>query len=167
MRNALLLSMLVLFFACDKDDEQTPLASISDCQFVAVNGGSDGRLDDEERSIIDECRDNKFTSNNEIAENLMGEWELVGFRDGWRGTVPQPCGYIKFENHHLAFQFHGEEGEILSIHSWEIEDQLLKVDPPSEYLYMSLFCEQFMHGQQANFGVLAVDVDEYIYEKVR
>ncbi|MEL6655329.1 MAG: hypothetical protein AAFY48_15185 [Bacteroidota bacterium] len=167
MRNALLLAMLVFFFACNNDDEQTPLGPISDCQFVATPSNNDGRLSDEERDIIDDCRENSFTTNNEIAANLIGEWELVGFRDGWRGTVTQPCAYIVFENNTLAFEFHGEDGDFLSVHSWEIENQWLKVDPPSEYLYMSLFCEQFMHGQQTDFGVLSTDVDEYIYEKVR
>ena len=166
MKNLLLLSLVVLLCACDDDDART-IQPINDCQFIEQTVTTDGSLDDTERNTIKDCRENELTTNEEIVDNLIGEWELVGFADGWSSNITQPCGYMVITNEELTFEFHSEYADILSVHSWEIENQLLKVDPPNKHLSMNLFCDQFMHGIFSDFGTFVTDTDQYIYEKVR
>lgn len=166
MKNLLLLSVLVLLCACDDDDVRI-IEPISDCQFVEQANTTDGRWDESERNTVRDCQEDKLTSNEAIATNLIGEWELVGFGDSSFSNITQPCGYMVITNDELIFEFHSEYTDILSVHSWEIENQLLRVHPPNKHLTMNVFCDQFMHGVFTDFGTFAVDVDQYIYEKVK
>ena len=164
-------SFLVLIFiqilGCDKDPQLIDPITDFECTFVENKGTTDGLLDDTERLIIKECRENKLSSKNAIESNLIGEWILIGFGDGWRSNVTQPCGYIKITQGELIFDFENEYIDTVSRHHWEIENSWLKVNPVNKHLSMNIFCNQFMHGSYSDFGVFSIDVDQYIYEKVK
>lgn len=167
MKNVVLLSVFVFLLCACQDDDVSLLEPISDCQFVEQANTTDGRLDEMERNTINDCRDNKLETNEEITANLIGEWELVGFGDAAFSNITQPCGYMVITDEQLIFEFHSEYTDILSKYSWEVENQLLKVDPPNRHLSMTLFCDQFMHGIFSEFGTFVTDSDQYIYEKVK
>ena len=158
---------IMLTIGCQKDSEVPDQTINYDCEFIEKEESTDGLLDETERSIIMECRETKLTAKSAIESNLIGEWELVGFADGWYSNVTQPCGYIKITQDQLIFDFENEYLDTVSIHTWEIENTWLKVDPPNKHLSMNIFCNQFMHGSYSDFGVYTIDVDQYIYEKVK
>ena len=163
-----------LLFACNDNSEITNIEINpepefelnTDCEFVENEDTTDGLMDETERNIIRDCRESPLTSNSAIENNLIGEWELIGFVDGWHHDVTQPCGYIKITKDELIFDFKDEYIDSVFVHQWEIENLWLKVDPENPLLSMFTFCDQFMYGSYSDFGSYALDVDQYIYKKV-
>lgn len=166
--NVLIFALIMtVFFSCNDDEMEWSPNSSHDCEFVENLDSTDGLLDDTERDIISNCSENAITTRSEIATNLLGEWELVGFSDGWQSNTTQPCGYITIMDSELVFEFHSEYLDTISFYNWEIENNWLKVTPEDRHLSMTLFCEEYMHGSFSEFGVVTFDVDEYIYKKVK
>lgn len=162
-----LLVVLILIVACNKEESTLPLESQSDCIFGELSNTTDGILDEGEIALINNCRENELTTTNAITNNLIGEWELVGFGDGWFSNVTQPCGYLTVTPTELRFEFHNEYFDTISIHQWEIENNWLKVDPVDKHLAFNVFCEDYLHGSFTEVGTLTLDVDQYLYEKVK
>ena len=163
----LVISLCYSTISCGKNDRQETNISSSECDFVEDTNSTDGLLDESEIEIIKNCRNSEITDDNQITENLIGEWKLVGFGDGWFSYTSQPCGFIKIGPEELTFEFHNEYLDTISVHQWEIENNWLKVEPPEKHLSINLFCDQYMKGNFSDFGVYSIDVDQYIYEKVK
>lgn len=156
-----------LFISCKKENRSLNLEPLFDCEFSEKSNSTDGILDETEREILRNCYSNELTSQAEIEANLIGEWELVGFGDGWFSHPAQPCGYMLIDSDKLTFEFHNEYLDTISIHEWEVENNWLKVTPADKHLSMNLFCNKYMIGSYSDFGVHTIDVDRYIYEKVK
>ena len=170
----LILTFFLLFSCTDNYELPNPevqyvpnLEVQYDCEFIEDENTKDGIMDNTEREIFKECRENKLTLSSTIESNLIGEWELIGFVDGWRSNVTQPCGYIIITKDELIFDFENESINSVSTHQWHIENLLLKVNPVNPHLSMNTFCDQYMYGIHFLFGVFALDVDQYIYVKVK
>lgn len=165
----ILIAMLIFFASC----EDTILSNQNDCVFEE-NNNMDGLIDDIERAIMDDCRDNAFTSKSEIENNLIGEWKLIGHGEGWISTVSQPCAYITVLEDALTFEYEHRIGgtyylDTLTFHSWEIEEVnwsggqyfRLNATPYTSGLFINQFCNDYMYGDGTSS-----DGNMYLYEKV-
>jgi len=164
---SLLTLVLIVTISCNRENDPSNSRSNYDCEFVENENSADGLLDDTELEMLRSCRAEPFTNESEIAAHLIGEWELVGFGGGSRRIVTQPCGYITISTEELTFEFHSGYLDTISVHQWEIENNWLKVQPPEKHLSLNLFCDQYMIGNYSDVGAQTVDVDQYIYEKVK
>ena len=64
----------------------TLLIAISVVLFSAcLKSSDDGDITEDERALMTECDQNSLISQAEIENNLIGEWELVGFGHGGVG----------------------------------------------------------------------------------
>lgn len=164
MKQLSLLIMLLFFFVACRDE--SPLESITECDFVADLETTDGLLDETEIAILNDCHASRLVDDEAIAANLIGEWELVGYGSGWFSGVKQPCGSMQITEDDLTFEYHSALEDSLAVFEWEIENGWLKVNPESELLTMHNFCDQYMIGDRGPFGVLIIDTDTYIYKKL-
>ena len=97
-------SFLFLFLACQKDNEESnvepevnigePCTEPYDCVFEQIDENMDGKIDEEEAAIMKICRDYPLSSIQEIENNLIGQWKLIGHGEGWVPQVSEPCALI-------------------------------------------------------------------------
>jgi len=142
-----------------------------DCVFEQNDENRDGVLDENELSIMDDCRNNELGSVSEIESNLIGEWVLIGHGEGWVPTISQPCSNIIITEDNLEWSISDGWKDTTIITTWEI----IELNPPlgsahrlvvgSDFSYgldMVRFCERYMFGNEFVF-----DGNIYIYEKVK
>lgn len=155
-----------LFISCSKSEPTIELKG-PDCEFVQDDDAMDGLLDSIELAMMETCRENPLTSVEAIKNNLIGEWELVGFGAGWSAQATQPCGYIIFTEDELIYEFENADTKISYQSAWDVEDfgsggfSLTPLSGDKEGLVLNQFCEQFMYGP-----IFIFDVDKHIYQKV-
>ena len=129
----------------------------------------DGLIDENERTLMDECRANAFTSKTEIENNLIGEWELIGYGDGWFPFTSQPCAYLTFTEQELKFEIENFFLDTTFLLNWEIETldttgtfyRLKTSEPTKVGLFIGTFCESYMFGDAT-----ARDGHMHLYQKV-
>ena len=108
---SLLTILLILFFACSSDDGgmntnpniETPFEP---CSFVQVDENMDGLFDDEERELWETCIANEITNEDDIRNNIIGEWELVGYVAGWFPHISEPCSRILITEDEVLMDYH-------------------------------------------------------------
>lgn len=93
-----------------------------DCEFVQIDENEDGYIDDSERAIMNSCDDNSFETLAELEENLIGEWELVGYGNWWGWYKSNPCSYIVVEKDELLFQYSNEHIDTIITFKWHIDE---------------------------------------------
>lgn len=141
------------------------------CEFVQIDDNEDGVIDSTELEIMYSCYENAFQTVAEIEENLIGEWELVGYGDWWGWFKSNPCSYIVIEKDELLYQFTNEQFDTLITFQWHIEERGL----PGIKLFqlvlepeiwprpaMRTFCSDYMY-----FDDTPVDGSMNLYEKVK
>lgn len=140
-----------------------------DCEFEQNDEKMEGKIDDNERKIMDECLKNAFTSKESIEKNLIGKWELVGFGHGWLPTISQPCSSITVTENKLVLKFINSSVDTVSTHSWEVvaakndEYFSLKTSPQLVGgISICVFCEDYMYCDATPF-----DGNMYLYKKVK
>lgn len=165
-----LISLIVILISCNKvavDKSQ----KLTNCVFEQNDETMDGRIDETERSIMDECMKNKLSSKSSIEANLIGEWSLIGHGEGWIPSISQPCAHIKISPDQLTFKFQNQFIDTTTINSWEIEEvnsgmhNFFKLNINSEFkegLWITNFCENYMYGDAT-----PSDGNMYLYEKVK
>ena len=185
MKFPTLVVILIPFFtlsilSCNKDndpnmmqekDEQTIMQSY-DCTFEQNDENMDGLIDDNERAIMNECRENAFTSKVEIENNLIGEWELIGHGEGWVPRISQPCGYLTISMDELVFEFTNAWIDTITTHSWTIKETEsvndskifnLETTPKTTFILpINEFCPEYMFGNITTI----IDGNLYLYKKV-
>ncbi len=165
MKNLILICLLVpsltLLLSCNKDDD----TGKNQCIFVQNDADMDGRIDDDERAIMDDCMANALTTENEMKATFIGEWELVGFGHGWTHTPSQPCGYITITEDELVLEFENAYIDTITTHTWAIEEvsgtNRLTITPSAEGLWINTICSNYMFGDAT-----PVDGNMYLYQKV-
>ena len=69
--------ILSLFLSCNTDEDMSipeeNLSPTAECVFEQIDDDRDGIIDDEERAILKECRNNLILSKEEAEENLIGK----------------------------------------------------------------------------------------------
>lgn len=163
----ILIFSLSIITSCNKEEY---LNGEYDCTFEEIDDNRDGEYDDTEIAIVDECRDNAFTSKVEIENNLIGEWQLVGYIAGWIPTHSQPCSRIIISEEELILEYTDAYTDAVTTYSWEIRETnaagnqqfSLITTPYSTTAAMGLFCDNYMYSSVA----APDDADLYIYQKV-
>ena len=174
-----LISIISVFVSCHNDvvvdiepetEIVTEIESNGDCVFEQIDENNDGLIDDTERSVMNDCTENNFTSISEIKNNIIGEWELVGYGHGWVPYPSQPCAHITVKEEELIFEFTNQSKDTITTYEWEIEEvfwsggQYFRLNTLPEYvdgLYITYFCEKYMYGDGT-----PSDGNMYLYEKV-
>jgi len=162
----ILISILALFVSCE---DTIIFDNQNDCVFEE-NSNMDGFIDDTERAIMTDCRENPLTSKSEIENNLIGEWKLIGHGEGWIPTISQPCAYVTILDGVLAFEAEDSNIDTVTFHSWEIEEVnwsgsqyfVLNTTPLAYGLNINKFCNNYMYVDATPF-----DGNMYLYEKVK
>lgn len=163
----LILISLLLTASCGDDPEES--THVYNCVFDSTDKSDNGVIDDEERAIMNDCRNQSLFSKNDIEENLIGAWELIGHGEGWFVSVPEPCGYLMISEDELRLEFTSAYRDTVSFHEWMIEEVIngsgsnfhLRVEPVAHEVAMTVFCESFMYVNNT-----PVDGNMYLYEKV-
>ncbi len=158
--------MIALAVSCSNDKEITVL--LDDCVFEQIDENMDGLIDPTERTIMQLCRDNLLVTKREVEENLIGEWELVGFGTGWFSTLSQPCGFIEISENDLTFHFTDSQIDTVVTSQWAI----LEFNGQAQFqletdvnLYSINFINQFCRDYMF-VDATPSDGNMYLYEKV-
>jgi hypothetical protein len=156
---------LLLFISCKKDEVTTPR---NNCEFIQNDADLDGRIDDVESRLLDNCEASKLTSKNDIEANLIGEWELVGHGEGWVATFSQPCSYITITDDELIFDYHDNFLDTITTHQWSVKELPnqnftieLTPDQVSSAISLTVFCNEYMFS-----NATPLDGNMYLYQKV-
>lgn len=137
------------------------------CLFEQNDDSQDGRIDDDERAIMEDCMQSRITEVDELRNNLIGEWELIGHGEGWVSNISQPCGYMIFMQDKLIFQFENSWTDTVVVYdNWSvIEHDNGSVGFITEKdrivgMSVSQYCENYMFGDAT-----PLDGNMYLYEK--
>lgn len=142
-----------------------------DCVYVQDSESMDGMIDATEGMLMAECRDNAIESIPEIKSNLIGEWELIGYGQGWLAKGAQPCAYIVIAEDELTYQITNSYLDTILTYQWDVEEvnwfggsffQLKLIPDGLNGLSITEFCENYMLSDQT-----PSDGDMYLYEKVK
>ena len=110
-----------------------------------------------------------MTTKSEIENNLIGEWELIGYGNGWSPTISKPCISIKISQNNLLIDFADSNSSSISDHAWEIIETAtstgeihfrLNMEPVFN-IGVSKFCDAYMYGDST-----PRDGNMYLFEKV-
>ncbi len=163
--------VLITFCSCEKDQIIDNGGIEYSCEFVQNDEDMDGAIDETENALIQQCIDDAYSSKEEIENNLIGEWKLIGHGQGWALNVSQPCAHIIVDENSLTFKFEDKFEELLITSEWEIVEttnsnnvsyQLeLKNNVNHDAINMTSFSPELMFS---NF--LAIDGNMYLYEKI-
>lgn len=154
-----LITILIFLLSCGKKDDEEA-------------GINDGLISEMEEKIMADCSENELSSKNEIENNLIGEWQLIGHGNSIFDEEPQPSINLTISNDDLIFEFKNDNVEILDTLSWEIEEinspagQFFRFNtaPVRSELLVTQFCEKYMYGQTSPLN--ADPARMYLYEKV-
>jgi len=161
--------LLICIISCDKVEPEITEKK-NDCVFVQNDESMDGQIDESERSIMLECTDNALSSKTSIAQNLLGEWKLIGHGEGWLHSYSQPCGYITITEEGLTVDFENANTKSTTDLTWEIQEinypsgtiYSLKTSDAHEILFINNFSENYMFGDAT-----PSDGNMYLFEKVK
>ena len=155
MKNKLILAVSILIFI------------LASCE-----RNSDEISDDTVQSLISECDQKLFTTKLEIENNLIGDWELVGYEDGWSTTRPNPQILIMITGEKLTIDFESSTLNSITEHEWEISEveqtngqKYFKLDFDPKHaanIGIGSFCEIYMYGD-----AIARDGNMYLFEKIK
>jgi len=161
------IAVLSLMIISCADDESYSY----DCEYKENKLGKEGLVDDTELAFIKECNENAFKSKEEIENNLIGEWELIGFGSGWQESASQPCIYIKFAENEMLIDITNADGNKVINNSWFIDEIVTTAEQPvfrlntsPDFIHEAIitrFSEKFMYSDSS-----ARDGNMYLYEKM-
>lgn len=139
---------------------------------ASCDKNTDGIIDDNEQAIIAECNQNLLTSKLEIENNLIGEWELVGYKDGWSSTKSNPQILMMITSEKITINFESSTLKSTTEHKWVISEEeqqsgqksfTLDFEPKhAANIGISAFCEINMYGDAT-----ARDGNMYLFEKIK
>lgn len=129
----------------------------------------DNGISDNERLLLNDCNATAIRDSATIAENLKGQWLLVGYACG--GCRPGPdvnislifndsSGIASYEFDGFAENFGFEWGLQPYVFNNNDTVYILQTKPAREYLYIPGFCSDYMFADNfVNDGAM------YLYEK--
>jgi len=161
MSNKLFLLMSIVglaFTACKKDFDPQSL----NCDKLKTY--------EEATALMQDIRMNRMEALAEIKTNLIGEWGLIGIAPGWFGfEAGEECIRLIIDEDAILLQdmSSGKESKIsYKIMSFEANGKFHHYLDTDEHelkgkIEMKEFSQNYMYGT-----AFALDVDQYIYEKI-
>ena len=154
------LSLMILFVAiltsCNKSDKKSEVP-------ISINTVEE--LDD----IMDDCNDSRFQTKDELEDNLIGEWVLLGIRSGWINDFEKGDITLSIDKETIVLRDHST-GEVFET-DWNLvffevnsyEYYYLETDEEGfdNRLGMETFCGDYMYGSGR-----VDDGNIYVYAKV-
>jgi len=120
-------------------------------------------------AIMTSCSENEFLTREEIEDNLIGNWDLLGIRSGWVNEFEK--GNISLEIDEDKIVLNDNDTEEFLETAWKL--RFIEVNT-YQYFYletseegfnnrlgMETFCGQYMYGTG-----LVDDGNTYVYQKV-
>lgn len=117
-----------------------------------------------EQQLLDDCSAHQLVDSLEIAQNIPGNWQLVGYGCGF--CVPSGGIFISLslERDSTGFATYQDNTFAETINfTWNLDREIIEGDtlynlatqPARAYLYMSSFCEEYMFRNEfVNDGVM-------------
>lgn len=170
MRTLIIVFLFTLITAISCQEAPKVLHS-DDCVFVQDDETEDGKIDENEKSIMDQCKSDALETKSAIESNLIGEWKLIGHGEGWINKISQPCASISISETDLIFNVTNAVHDSQTTHSWEIDvidtsnETIfrLTVEPAAPIdLAVKHFCEDYMYVNNT-----PSDGNMYLYQKVK
>ncbi len=165
---ATLLTFLMSNCSNDEDGSPNKNISIGDCTFVQVDEDMDGIFDEQEQALWQDCIDSKLVVVEDIKENLIGEWELVGHMEGWIPKYSQPCSRVVISENEVFLDFHSNFVDTTITFPLKLNDGSTSgsflFEGPQDLgwiLPITSVSENLMVGPEG-----WIDANIYIYEKV-
>ena len=137
--------------------------------FLSSCSTEDGPADDlfiseEERALMDDCRENLFTTGEDIRSNLIGDWKIIGYGCGFCAPHNPPNMEITFEESSGEFEFVSENDQQQFSFTWNIQLStspgtsgfLLSTTPDHFSLSFDNFCPDFMYFDHTSFDGLMI-----------
>jgi len=168
MRNlkilVILISTLVFLISCRNEDvsdegliDETESSYMNEC-------------DEMENNIMSDCYENRLRSKTDIANNLIGEWTLIGYCQTVFPDSPKPDINLDFNDSLVVFE--NQTVNIVDTLQWEMQDvsteneQSFRLIIEGDYseLGIQFFCERHMYLQ--TLALNSTIGYTYIYEKV-
>lgn len=154
---------LLCFVSCDEDN---PSGHLKDCQFVNDPSSNDGAIDAVERKIMDECRDAFLYNPEEYEDNFIGEWQLVGYGNGWRHQASQPCAFLRATSNSAILEYTSGAIDTITEHFWQIAvspdgTPSVVFDPNLELVVFGAMCSDYAFSDAT-----PLDGNMYLFEKI-
>ena len=125
---------------------------------------------EDQMAAIEECRNSRIESVSGIKSNLVGNWELVGYRCGFCANQDNaPVSTINFSEQSGEIYYSDSYIDTTFRFDWSIEDgttilgektHVLVTDPQFYVLRFELFCEEFI-----SFDQTPLDGPMFLFEK--
>lgn len=140
-----------------------------DCTFIQDDETADGWYSETEIAILNDCLRNQFTLEEDIQQNLIGEWELIGHAMGWALPISLPCAHIIITEDELTFTYEDADVDEVTDHTWKIIQSSyfgtkifkINVEPRNRLLEMHTFCTEYMFQDNT-----PNDGNMYLYQKI-
>lgn len=122
-------------------------------------------------TALENCRADVIPEASNIADNLIGEWKLVGYGCGFCGPHTPPEAYIALTETKGILTFKDDfDGDTLLTFDWRLEQitntleekatYRFKTEPSHYALNMDIFCDAFMFFDERPF-----DGSLFLYQK--
>ena len=125
---------------------------------------------EELNKIITNCNGSEITSKEDIENNLIGDWQLIGISTGWVHQFEKSNISLRIDENSIVFN-DVDRGEVIES-NWNLifvevnSIQYYYLETSEESLRyilgMQTFCDQFMYGN----GRVS-DGATYVYHKVK
>ncbi len=159
----ILISILAFLISCGNEDVNNDgLIDETESNFM-------NECDEMENSIMNECFENRLASKTSIANNLIGEWILIGYCQTVFPDTPQPEITLDFNDSLVVFE--NQTANIIDTLQWEMEEistgngQSYRLNIEGNYTELGIqaFCEKYMYLQ--TWALTSTIGYTYIYEK--
>jgi len=122
-------------------------------------------------AALQDCRNDVIPEKADIAQNLVGDWKLVGYGCGFCGPHTPPEAYLIITETKGIMTFEDQfDGDTLLNFEWYLEEitntieekatYRFKTEPSHYALNMDIFCDEFMFFDERPF-----DGSLYLYQK--
>lgn len=124
------------------------------CEDETVTDNSFNQISEAEQQLLDDCSAASIVDSLAIAQNVIGEWEMVGYACNFCAPVSAVFASLTIESDSTGFTSYQDDSfsESLSF-TWNIEREILQGDtsyylitePARAYTTLFTFCESYMY----------------------
>ncbi|MBX2817985.1 MAG: hypothetical protein KTR24_18400 [Saprospiraceae bacterium] len=144
----------------------------SNCSKAVVDPENDLIISEEERSMMEACQDDAYSTVDQIERNLLGEWRLIGYGCGFCAPHTPPSIQLYFAQNGTGVlrSRHDQDPEEMLDFTWEIDEGALGLtkfganfirSEPNDYrISATVMCDRYMW-----FDITAVDGHMFLYAK--